>query len=156
LNVSRLLVVSYCYGLSGGIVIARSETTKQSRNRRAPQVPLDCFAIARPEGRASFDALWLAITILVGADCILLWTGDSDPLEGENSACGSVVRLPFWARLARSLQLGRAQVDDREAEEDERQRLMAKRKLERNQREQRRDAEADLQKRDGGENNGAA
>jgi hypothetical protein len=21
--------------------------------------PLDCFAIARPEGRASFDALWL-------------------------------------------------------------------------------------------------
>jgi hypothetical protein len=34
----------------------------------APDVPLDCFAIARPEGRASFDALWLAMTALVVAN----------------------------------------------------------------------------------------
>jgi hypothetical protein len=42
---------------SDGIVIARSEATWRSRSRKAPLVPLDCFAIARPEGRASFDAL---------------------------------------------------------------------------------------------------
>src|ERR1700728_305217 len=37
---------------------------QQSRERRAPYGLLDrCVAIARPEGRASFDALWLlAIT----------------------------------------------------------------------------------------------
>ena len=44
------------------IVIARSEATWRSRSHEAPYVPLDCFAIARPEGRASFDALWLAMT----------------------------------------------------------------------------------------------
>ena len=27
---------------------------------------LDCFAVARPEGRASLDALWVAMTIAVG------------------------------------------------------------------------------------------
>src|SRR5579863_3238440 len=26
--------------------------------------PLDCFAIARPEGRASFNALWLAMKVI--------------------------------------------------------------------------------------------
>ena len=41
----------------GRIVIARSEATRRSRSCEAPFVPLDCFAIARPEGRASFDAL---------------------------------------------------------------------------------------------------
>jgi len=38
-------------------VIARSEATWRSRNRRAPCVPLDCFAS-------------LAMTVLVGPDCI--------------------------------------------------------------------------------------
>jgi hypothetical protein len=43
-------------------VIARNVARKQSRSRWEPYVPLDCFAIARPEGRASFDALSLAMT----------------------------------------------------------------------------------------------
>jgi len=47
---------------SGGIVIARSGATKQSRERREPCVPLDRVAVARLEGRASLDALWLAMT----------------------------------------------------------------------------------------------
>ena len=33
---------------------------------------LDCFAIAGPEGRASFDALRLAMTIVVRPQCNLL------------------------------------------------------------------------------------
>jgi hypothetical protein len=36
--------------------------TKQSRTVQAPYVPLDRVAIACPEERASFDALWLAMT----------------------------------------------------------------------------------------------
>jgi hypothetical protein len=39
---------------------------KQSRERAAPCVPLDCFAIARPEGRASFDALMARNDEIVG------------------------------------------------------------------------------------------
>src|SRR5580704_3505565 len=54
---------------SVGIVIARSDAAIQSR--RAPYVPLDCFAIARPEGRASLDALWLAVTIAGRPKCNL-------------------------------------------------------------------------------------
>jgi hypothetical protein len=44
------------------VVIARSEATKQSRSRQASCVPLDRVATARPEGRASLDVLWLAMT----------------------------------------------------------------------------------------------
>ena len=57
---------------TGGIVIARSEATRRSRSRGEPYVPLDCFAVARPEGRASFDALWLAMTIVVRRERNLL------------------------------------------------------------------------------------
>ena len=48
---------------------------------------LDCFAIARPEGRASFDALWLAMTIGVRPNAIGLsydfWgrEGEKEPLR---------------------------------------------------------------------------
>ena len=49
----------------GGIVIARSEATWRSMGRLAPYVPLHCFAIARQERRASFNALWLAMTIAI-------------------------------------------------------------------------------------------
>jgi hypothetical protein len=35
------------------------------QSREVPYVPLACFAIARPEGRASFDALGLAMTTVV-------------------------------------------------------------------------------------------
>jgi hypothetical protein len=38
----------------------------------APYVPLDCFAVARPERRASFDALWLAMTIAIRPKCNLV------------------------------------------------------------------------------------
>ena len=51
--------------------------------------------------------------------------------------------------LARSLQLGRAQVDHRKAEEGERQRLMGERELDRNERKQRRNAEPDLEQSHG-------
>jgi hypothetical protein len=46
--------------------------TKQSTGREAPYVPLDCFAIARLEGRASFDALALAMTSLGQLEIILI------------------------------------------------------------------------------------
>ena len=53
-----------------GIVIARSEATWRSRERKARRL-LDCFALARLEGSASFDALWLAMTVPVRADDVL-------------------------------------------------------------------------------------
>src|SRR6202044_2514042 len=64
-----------------GIVIARShKASKDSRRstgysdeaiqrtKGAPQ-SLDCFATARPEGRASLDAIWLSMTIAVRSKC---------------------------------------------------------------------------------------
>ncbi len=60
--------------------------------------------------------------------------------------CGlGPVRLVRPGRLAGLLHLGRAQVNHRETEESERQRLMRQRKLDRNDCEQRRDAERDLE-----------
>ena len=44
-------------GASKDARLSTGMATRRSRSRRAPYVPLDCFAIARPEGRASFDAL---------------------------------------------------------------------------------------------------
>ena len=44
---------------------------------------------------------------------------------------------------------GRPHVDDRKAEQGERQRLMAERELDRNEGKQRRNAERDLEQRDG-------
>jgi hypothetical protein len=43
-------------------VLRRAMATKQSRERRAFYDPWIASAVARPEGRASFDALWLAMT----------------------------------------------------------------------------------------------
>jgi hypothetical protein len=56
------------------MVVARSAATRRSRSHAALAAlyfPLDCFAVARPEGRASFNALWLAMTIAFDrlADC---------------------------------------------------------------------------------------
>ena len=45
-------------------------------------VPLDCFAIARPEGRASFDALGLAMTALVRPKCNILLRRDRETRLG--------------------------------------------------------------------------
>ena len=47
-------------------------------------------------------------------------------------------------------------MDDREAKQGERQRLMGKRKLNRDEREERRNAEPDLQQSDGGKDHSAA
>jgi hypothetical protein len=50
-----------------GIVIAsrpKADAAIQEM-KHTSYFPLDCFAIARSEGRASPDALWLAMTIAV-------------------------------------------------------------------------------------------
>ena len=47
-------------------------------------------------------------------------------------------------------------MDDRKAKQDERQRLMGERKLDRGEGEERRNAEPDLQQSDGGKDNSAA
>ena len=66
-------------------------------------------------------------------------------------------RSPSGGLLERaSLQLGRAKVHDREAEEGEGKRLMGERKLDRDEREQGRNAKPDLEQRDGREDNNAA
>ena len=46
----------------GTPVFRRAMATKQSRSRQAPCAPLDRVAVARAEGRASLDALSLAMT----------------------------------------------------------------------------------------------
>src|SRR5271166_2024423 len=55
-----------------GVVSARSEATWRSMGTQGVRRSLDCFAIARPEGRASFDALWLATTAPVPTNRIML------------------------------------------------------------------------------------
>ena len=48
-----------------------------------PYVPLDCFAIARPKGRASPDALWLAMTAVVPFNHSRLCGGrEREPTQG--------------------------------------------------------------------------
>ena len=54
------------------------------------------------------------------------------------------------------LHLGRPKVDDGEAEQGERQRLMRERQLDRDEGEERRDAEPDLKHRHRGQDDGAA
>src|SRR5271170_7378228 len=57
--------------------IATSRATKQSKDRRTPYAPLDCFAIARRK-TGVFDALWLAMTAALpstGRGCATLSAG---------------------------------------------------------------------------------
>jgi hypothetical protein len=76
------------------------------------------------------------------------YAGDNDPLEGPNSACGGLMRACLFGEvrpsLAGLLQLGRAQVDDRKAEEGKRQGLMGQSEFDRDNSKQRRNAERDL------------
>ena len=116
-----------------------------------------------PSGAGSLDTVAAAgmavhgiasiFTILGGAAFVIvairaLWRAGPAALS-----CLTERGTPSYRRL---LQLGRAQMDDRKAEEGERQRLMGQRKLDRNDGEQRRDAERDLEQSNGREDDGAA
>jgi hypothetical protein len=60
--------------------------TKQSRDRRAPYVPLDRVAVARREGRASLDALWLAMTATAPSNRAMIQRGRARPITRMNFA----------------------------------------------------------------------
>jgi hypothetical protein len=64
---------------------------------------LDRFAIARPEGRASFDALWLAMTILVRPNRIVTCRFSSPSCSRTGAAELSVGSFRFRAATDREL-----------------------------------------------------
>ena len=72
------------------VVIARSEATRRSRDHRAPYVPLDCFAIARPEGRR-LRRPTLGMTVVVNVE------RSRAALQGRIAYLSSAVN--FWIFL---------------------------------------------------------
>jgi hypothetical protein len=72
---------------------------------------LDRFAIARPEGRASFDALWLAMTILVRPNRIAPWRFSSLSRSRTGAAQLSVGSFRFRAATDRKLTDGSLDVE---------------------------------------------
>ena len=74
-------------------IIARSEATSKSCKGR--YVPLDVFATARSEGRVSFNALWLAMTIAVrpNAFCSKISVGEKGDRNAPSSGISPAAQI---------------------------------------------------------------